>query len=130
MYEIVTIYNDPTWTHELHGISYASDSLDGAIEKWEFLASFLRTHPEALVSDGARTTCPLCQLYWANACHGCPIAEWTGLPHCENTPHERYHDEPTLTTALMELDFLVALRAWLRTPSGETLYDLEEYGGA
>jgi len=110
MYEIVITNDNPMWTHELQGTSDAPDPLDGAIEKWQYIVNFLKVNRNAIVDNGSRETCPLCWHYWEELCHGCPIREWTGLPYCQDTPYERYYDEPTLATAQTELEFLYAVK--------------------
>lgn len=106
------------YAYILRGRSDAS-SLEGAIEKWQFIVDWLLDNPGKTLLDDASRTCELCHEYgtYSNlsdgkrwACNGCPVANFTGYADCRGTPYDLYHDNPSLDNAMLELEFLQALR--------------------
>lgn len=54
------------------------EALKGSIKKWAEVAA-------GNIADKGADNCPLCDLYYANGCAGCPVAE-VGFKNCENSP--------------------------------------------
>lgn len=95
-------------------------ALDLSIAKWAFIVKQLEAGQE-IVADGGTTTCALCLNFNAKAwssqgedCEGCPVAEATGKPFCDDTPYTRLEEEEDsiipLHIAKEELTFLQGLR--------------------
>lgn len=95
----------------------ALEALKKSIEKWE-------KNAVAEKAEDAKTNasdCPLCDLYFRNFCHGCPIAAATKKMCCGGTPYEHafiekeYWLEPGSdgtafrAAARAEVDFLKSL---------------------
>lgn len=60
-----------------------NSALQRAIAKW-------MRHARAKSFDGinlAPCDCPLCAIFFANGCKGCPIARATGKTNCRGTPY-------------------------------------------
>lgn len=58
-------------------------ALEASIARWEKIAT-------GELYSGGITTCALCDLFWADACKGCPVRERGGAPYCEGTPYESF----------------------------------------
>ena len=55
-------------------------ALRGSIEKWEAIVA-------GTGMDLGAANCPLCALFRAADCSGCPVAKAAGRPDCSNTPY-------------------------------------------
>jgi hypothetical protein len=91
------------------------DALKGSIRKWEQIR-------DGLIEDQGTHNCPLCKLFHAFECVGCPIQQHTGQKGCVGSPYEAYNDiyfddgddedsnpEHKKKLAQDELDFLISL---------------------
>ena len=99
-------------------------ALKGSIEKWRKIV-----HEDG--EDFGTDNCPLCDCFYSKGCNGCPVAEETGMPDCNDTPYlawrdyqvddgrfnfpNRAFDEKAEELALAEYEFLKSL-----LPEGET----------
>jgi hypothetical protein len=58
-------------------------ALRGSIQKWKRIVV-------GTGIDNGTHNCPLCTLFYADDCIGCPVAKKTGLSCCMATPYEAY----------------------------------------
>ena len=58
-------------------------ALQGSIQKWEKIV-------EGAGRDEGPRNCPLCKLFHANGCDGCPVATRTNKPYCISSPYEAW----------------------------------------
>jgi hypothetical protein len=86
-------------------------ALKGSIEKWKRIVAHTGI-------DKGPTNCPLCQLFYADNCAGCPVAEAAGEIMCGGTPYEDWSkaidvwsgdSEWASMAAHKEVDFLRSL---------------------
>lgn len=83
----------------------AKEALKVSIKKWEFIVKFLENQiPLKYVDDGGINSCGLCQRYYDKNCLGCPVAESTGHPYCENTPYTKFSHTNDLLESLVRDD--------------------------
>lgn len=92
------------------------DLIQQSIEHWERMMLAGETFQEsACVGD-----CALCREYYTlytetECCAGCPIAEFTGEPHCRGTPYiviARTKPSEFKQFAKLEVDFLKNVKIW------------------
>jgi hypothetical protein len=98
-------------------------ALKGSIAKWEAIV-------DGTGVDDGPDNCPLCEIFYAKECIGCPVALKSGYPGCSNTPYEdqwgqvfsdcftniyRANTPERKVAAQAELHFLISL-----LPPGET----------
>ncbi len=96
-------------------------ALKGSILKWEKIV--LGTG-----EDHGHKNCPLCQKFNKKAdCHGCPVMDFTGFAHCEDTPYEAWEDATGLSAKpqnaeqrQLAYDMLEFLRGLLPLPKAKT----------
>lgn len=79
-------------------------ALEGSIKKWEQIIL-----GEAV--DKGTDNCPLCQLFFAKYCVGCPVRKRTGVSSCRLTPYAAMHEAYD-----QELRDLVGGRIWWTDP--------------
>lgn len=104
----------------------ALNGLKGSIKKWKAIVN------KTGVDKGA-SNCPLCQLYAAYECEGCPIFEKTDMLGCDATPYDEWRgytdsyakrgyikviDDVSLKLAQVELEFLKSLLPKKSTKTG------------
>jgi hypothetical protein len=69
----------------------AIKALRASVRKWNRIAA------GNYYSEGPNN-CPLCKLYWAKDCAGCPVRQFTRLAYCAGTPYEVWENLPTGNT--------------------------------
>lgn len=72
------IFLDPSYTKE-----DVLAALDGSIQKWVGIV-------DGTMADQGPDNCPLCQMFWYDACRGCPVAEDTMELQCGGTPYDEW----------------------------------------
>ena len=89
------------------------EALKGSIEKWRKII-------EEGGEDRGTVNCPLCALFYAHCCGGCPVFHRSHAWNCDNTPYvawckvvdrktRRAETEEARSAARAELDFLSSL---------------------
>ena len=68
-------------------------ALDGSIAKWTGIVAGTET-------DQGPRNCPLCGLFWADDCKGCPVMDSVGYRSCMFTPYRSYIDAERTVTHL------------------------------
>lgn len=58
-------------------------ALQGSIRKWKAIVAGNGV-------DKGIKNCPLCKLFYQDACHGCPVRRKSGRANCINTPYENW----------------------------------------
>lgn len=61
-------------------------ALEESIKKWEEIA-------KGTGEDKGTDNCALCDLFWHEDCHGCPVMEKSGEIWCRNTPYQPWHNQ-------------------------------------
>lgn len=89
---MMSMKNVARTVHKLNKKNHDQHLLEKCIEEW---TKKLKADDILDVKMGA-VACPLCKVYISSidpeedeACHGCPIREYTGHAGCMNTPYER-----------------------------------------
>lgn len=84
-----------------------SSTFDKSIEKWKLIT-------KGYHACYAIDTCGLCNLFNANDCENCPVANDTGKSYCEDTPYAKWRKASKKVTALkyakQELEYLKKLK--------------------
>jgi len=84
-----------------------------SIEKWEYIAAYVKTGIEKPL-DGGTNSCALCALYFGRECAGCPVREKTGKKVCGGSPYQDYEQalvNEAQLQATREVAFLKGLLA-------------------
>lgn len=103
------------------------DLLNKSIAHWEEMLDYVPDWKGQLKPTS--TACPLCNVYFADDCDGCPVASKAGALQCNKTPYaaafyafkdiaDLDDDDPQIEdllpewhrTAQLEIDFLTELR--------------------
>lgn len=93
-------------------------ALKGSIKKWQGIVA-------GKVKDEGPDNCPLCKLFYAINCRGCPVSKATGLKWCDGTPYSDLwsncndgmaKSNPQIYAAKAEVKFLKSL---LPKPKGK-----------
>lgn len=109
-------------------------ALEASIAKWKRNALAMAPN-DYLTGSG---DCPLCILFHADACRGCPVMDITGEPYCDGTPYKsayRIHEKWCLfggprdgqkarDAAREEVAFLESL-----LPANDALSEIKKLGG-
>lgn len=81
-------------------------ALKGSIAKWDLIAHGLKY-------DFGNINCPLCNLFYHEACQGCPVSKLVGSIYCTSTPYIQYIQyrfTPAEYDAVeAEIEFLIGL---------------------
>lgn len=107
---VQVVANVETWPTERPA------ALELAIEKWQFIVTYLEQNPEHTVHCGNGRTCALChQINFARGCTGCIVAQTMGEAGCVGTPWEDFAGmtddaDSQIEAAREELEFLKGLR--------------------
>jgi hypothetical protein len=83
-------------------------ALKGSIKKWEGIVA-------GKVKDEGPDNCPLCKLFYAINCRGCPVSKATRLKWCDGSPYSdlwnggKATTKPQIAAAKAEVKFLKSL---------------------
>ena len=58
-------------------------ALEGSIAKWQAIV-------DGTGIDRGTENCPLCEMFYARRCGGCPVMERTGRPFCADSPYKQW----------------------------------------
>ena len=62
-------------------------AIKGSIRKWVKISN-------GTGEDQGPDNCPLCKLFYAKKCKGCPVATVTGQIECEGSPYQVWSEFP------------------------------------
>ncbi len=66
-------------------------ALEEAIAHWKENLQYAQEEEVQHVKVGS-DDCPLCTLFYANMCDGCPVSQRTDKRYCDDTPHTAVTD--------------------------------------
>lgn len=95
------------------------EALKKSIAHWDENAKATDPDKVSVIAEA----CALCDLFYEDQCHGCPVSKWTGQAECQGTPwvkaYSKHHEWKQLAGTPNKERIAVAARRFRLTAEAE-----------